>query len=88
MNEPRRWLDEPRNVTRLVWALYGACALLLGADLFLHKHAHFAFENWLGFYAFFGFTAYCAIVLSAKLLRRWLRRDEDYYGEAGEDRDG
>lgn len=83
MSEPRRWLDEPRNVTRLVGVLYAACALLLGADLLLHKHAHFAFENWFGFYAFFGFTAYCAIVLSAKLLRRLLRRDENYYGEAG-----
>ena len=88
MSEPRRWLDEPRNVTRLVWALYAVCGLLLGADLFLHKHAHFDFENWFGFYAFFGFTAYCTIVLSAKLLRRWLRRDENYYAEADQDRDG
>jgi hypothetical protein len=88
MSEPRRWLDEPRNVTRLVYALYGACALLLGADLVLHRHAHFGFEQWLGFYAFFGFGAYCAIVQSARLLRRVLRRDEDYYGEGGEERDG
>lgn len=83
MSEPRRWLDEPRNVTRLVWALYAACALLLGADLFLHRHAHFEFERWIGFYALLGFGAYTAIVQSARLLRWWVRRDENYYGEAG-----
>lgn len=88
MSEPRRWLDEPRNVTRLVYALYAVCALLLAADVLVHRHAHFEFERWFGFYAIFGFAAYCAIVQSARALRRLLRRDEDYYGEAGEDGDG
>lgn len=82
MNGPRRWLDQPRNVTRLVWVLYAACALLLGADAFLNRHGHFEFEGWFGFYAFLGFGAYCAVVLSAKGLRRFLRRDEDYYEPA------
>jgi hypothetical protein len=84
MSGKRHWLDEPRNVTRLVYALYAACALLLAADFVVHKHVHFEFEHWFGFYAFFGFAAYCAIVPSARLLRRLLRRDEDYYGEAGD----
>lgn len=87
MTGPRRWLDVPRNVTRLVYALYGACALLLAADLAMHKHAHFDFEHWFGFYALFGFAAYCGIVQLARLLRPLLRRDEDYYGEGRGDGD-
>lgn len=87
MNERRRWLDEPRHVTWLVRALYAACALLLLADFVVHRHAHFRFEELIGFYAAVGFFAYCVIVLSARGLRRWLHRDENYYEESGEDRD-
>lgn len=92
MSEQSGWLDCPRNVTALVRVLYAACAALLVAEVFVHRHAHFGFEETFGFYALVGFFAYCGIVLSAKLLRRWLHRDEDYYresgGAAGEDRDG
>lgn len=79
MNDRRRWLDDPRNVSRLVHGLYVLCAALLLADLLYTKHTHFAFEAWFGFFAFFGFGAYVFIVMSAKLLRRWLKRPEDYY---------
>lgn len=85
MNEPRRWLDEPRNVTRLVYAVYAVCALLLCLDLFVHKHAYFEFEHWIGFYPFVGFAAYCGIVQSARLLRKVLWRSEDYYGDGPEE---
>lgn len=79
MNDDRRWLDEPRNVTRVVYGLAVLCVLALGADLFYSKHPHFGFEAWLGFYAVFGFVCSLALVLTAKQLRRVLRRDEDYY---------
>lgn len=75
------WLDQPGNIKKLVYLVYGLCGLFLLADLFYEKHPHFAVENWFGFYAFFGFAAYCFIVFSAKGLRRLLKRDEDYYGE-------
>ncbi|HEX5757546.1 MAG TPA: hypothetical protein VFY12_14505 [Arenimonas sp.] len=87
MNDRERWLDRPRNVTRLVYGLYALCAALLAADLLYEKHVHFAFEAWFGFFALFGFGAYVFIVLSAKALRRLIRRPEDYY-ERGNDGDG
>lgn len=86
MSAPR-WLDKPRNVTRLVYVLYAICAVLVAAELVVHRHAHFTFEAWFGFYAIFGFGAYCVIVLSARALRRMVRRDENYYGEAERDGD-
>jgi hypothetical protein len=78
-DDHERWLDRPRNVTRLVHGLYILCAALLLADLFYEKHIHFAFEAWFGFFAIFGFAAYVFIVLSAKALRRLIKRPEDYY---------
>lgn len=87
MSQPRRWLDEPRHQRRLVLALYGACALLLAADLVVHRHGHFSFEQGIGFFGLFGFVAYVSIVNAGKLLRRLVKRPEDYYapGERGDD---
>jgi hypothetical protein len=73
------WLDQPRNVNKIVRALYLICAILVLLDLFYDKHAHFAFENWFGFYAGYGFIMCVVLVLAAKALRLFLQRDEDYY---------
>jgi hypothetical protein len=79
MNDDRRWLDDPRNVTRIVYCLAVLCALALLADLFYTKHPHFGIERIFGFYGIYGFVVSFALVLVAKELRRVLRRDEDYY---------
>jgi hypothetical protein len=86
--EDQNWLDNPRNVNKVVYALYAICALLVGADLFLHKHIHFEyenhfynFENWFGFFGCFGFVACVGLVLAAKLLRVVVIREEDYYDQ-------
>lgn len=79
MNDDPRWLDDPRNVDRIVYGLYTVCGLAFLADFFYTKHPHFGFVSWFGFYAAFGFIASVSLVLTAKHLRRVLRRDEDYY---------
>ncbi|MDO0938440.1 hypothetical protein QQY66_44460 [Streptomyces sp. DG2A-72] len=84
--DDRHWLDEPRNVTRIVYGLAALCALALLADLFYSKHPYFSVERWPGFYAVFGFVASVTLVLTAKGLRRLLRRDEDYYEPPDPDR--
>jgi hypothetical protein len=77
--ERKRWLDEPRNVTLLFRMLLAVCLVLLAAEPFYGKHGHFAWEDWFGFHAFFGFAAFVVIVLLGKQLRRLVMRDEDYY---------
>ncbi len=62
-------------------SLIVACVASLIAGFFIEHHPHFAFEAWPGFFAGFGFLAYCCIVLGAKQLRPWLRREEDHYGD-------
>lgn len=77
--EPRRWLDEPGNVARLVYALYGLAALLFVADILAHRHSSFAIEHVFGFYALYGLGGAVALVLIAKAFRGLLMRPEDYY---------
>ncbi len=71
--------DKPENVRHLLRLLYLVCALLLAADLFIHRHVEHAWESLWGFYAFFGFIACVSLVLLAKQLRKLLKRPEDYY---------
>lgn len=60
-------------------ALLAAGAVLLLADLFYDKHAHFPAEGWFGFYGGFAFGAGVVAVLAARFLRRLVKRDEDYH---------
>ena len=79
-DERRYWLDERRNVNKVIYALCAVCAVVMAADLSPYKHhLHFGFEYWFGFYALFGFIACVSLVLAAKVLRKVVKRDEDYY---------
>jgi len=78
-SEKKYWLDDPRNVKKIIHALYAICALLLLADFTYCKHTHFAVEGWWGFFGFFGLIAFIALVLTARLMRIALKREEDYY---------
>ena len=73
------WFDEKRNVRKIVWALVLICAGLFAADGFYHKHPYFAVETFFGFYAIYGFIMCVGLVLGAKVMRKFLMRDEDYY---------
>ena len=70
-----------RRADRLYQGLLVLCIGLFITEFFYLKHGHFDFENIPGFYLFYGFVAYCTIVLSAKQLRKILQRKEDYYDE-------
>ncbi|AJF05348.1 hypothetical protein [Geoalkalibacter subterraneus] len=74
--------DDPRNVRRLLGIFYVSLGVLLGLELFVHKHPHFKWEEWFGFYAIYGLVSCILLVLIAKyILRPLIMRDEDYYDE-------
>lgn len=77
--EKKYWLDEPRNIDRLLYAFCAVCALFVAADLFVPKHGLFAVEHTFGFYSVIGFVSCAGIIWGAKQLRRVLKRPEDYY---------
>jgi hypothetical protein len=74
--------DNPRNVRRVVHGLVGACMILAGLDLVLHRHVSHPWEAMFSFYAVYGFVACVLLVLLAKEMRKVLIRKEDYYDEA------
>lgn len=80
-----RTLLKPETTTFWVRVLYGVCVALflagVGLQVLTHAfdHAHFGFETWPGFYGVFGFAVFVFIVFAGTLLRKFVRRDEDYY---------
>jgi hypothetical protein len=82
-DERRYWLDDPGNVTKIVWTLVAVCGALSFADAFYSKHGYFAIEHVFGFYGLFGFIVCVALVLAAKWMRTFLMRPEDYYDPDG-----
>jgi uncharacterized membrane protein len=82
MNTGRKyWLDDPANVNRLYWLLVVVCVVLFAADFVIHRHVHFGWESFPGFYAIVGFVAFWCIVIAGKHLRKILWRPEDYYDD-------
>lgn len=70
------WLDNERNVAKIVTALVAACIGVLVADLFVDTHGYS-----IGFFALMGFASYSFIVYAGHAVRMMLEREEDYYDE-------
>jgi len=88
MSEKRYWLDEPRNVNKVYYAVVALCALsivpelvgLIAPKLGLHKHVHYDWEGGFGFHGWYGFVGCVLLVLVAKyVFRTLLMRKEEYY---------
>jgi len=77
--EKTYWLDRSENVTKLFRGLCAVGLALVLADLVVQRHDTVGFAGWFGFYAVYGFVACVALVLTAKAMRRVLKRPEDYY---------
>jgi len=73
------WVDNPASVNKLVYGLYALCAVLFALDFFYHKHVYLVVEEFPGFYGIYGFFMCAALVICAKIMRIFLKRDEDYY---------
>ena len=75
---------DPKRVMR--WLIY-ACVFFMALDfLFLlhgpafDKHAHYAWENGIGFYGLYGFVS-CSLIffISKRFVRPAVKLDEDFY---------
>ena len=78
-NVKKGWFDEPRNFRLFLRCFYGSLLLLLVIDFFIHKHPDFYFEDAPNFFAAYGFISCVLLVLAAKVLRWFIKRNEDYY---------
>jgi len=78
------FFDKPQNVKRLLMGFYIFLGLLIVVDLILTllhlKHPFFSWDGYPFFNGAFGFVSYVGIVLvSSKILRKLVKRKEDYY---------
>lgn len=67
------------KLRRVLYGLYACCAALMLIDLLYHRHSLHPWDSWRGFYAVYGFVGCVSLVLIAKLLRKLVKRPEDYY---------
>lgn len=86
MKRELKIFDDPKNVKRLLNVFYAALAVLLIADFFVTKHADFPWDGNVNFFAAYGFFSCVLLILVAKVLRLFLKRDEAYYEESTPDR--
>ena len=79
MKKELKIFDKPKNVKRLLMGFYLSLVLLLIIDFFIHKHGEFHLEEFPDFFAVYGFVACVMLIFIAKLLRFFLKRNENYY---------
>ena len=87
--EKKHMFDNPRNVKRLLTIFFSSVIILLILDVVyiylskehvIERHLTYRWEEYFGFYAFFGFVACVILVLVSKyILRPLVKRQEDYY---------
>lgn len=80
-DEKAHIFDNPKNVKRVIYALYALCGISVVAEFFIHRHVDHPWEALFGFYCLYGFFACVILVLIAKELRKVLMRGEDYYDD-------
>ena len=71
--------DKPRNVKRFLLVFYICLIVLLLIDPFIDKHGEFDWENMPAFFAAYGFVSCVLLIFIAKIMRFWIKRDENYY---------
>ncbi|MCW8092763.1 hypothetical protein [Alteromonas sp. ASW11-130] len=78
------FFDKPENVRLILRIFYFLCVVLFLLDFFVHRHIYVYFESIPTFYALYGFVACVVLVLIAKLMRKVLMRDENYFSDASQ----
>lgn len=81
MNEKKHWLTRPETIKKLWIGGWAVLALTVLAQAVIGIHGHFAFEDWFGFNAGYGFLACAAMVLFAKVLGGVIKRKDTYYDD-------
>lgn len=73
------WLDNQGNVKTLWRCFLLILVLLVSIGAFVDLHPHFEIETWFGFYAAYGFITCLLMIVVAKVLGVFLKRQDAYY---------
>ena len=75
------YFDRPEVIRKLWILLYVVCGLTVVGEFFIHRHPHFAYDNYFGFFAVLGFVACALLIILAKGIGFFLKKKEDYYDD-------
>lgn len=79
--DKKHLFDDPKNVKRVVYALFTVCAISALLDFVIPRHEGLHFAETYLFHCIYGFVACVILVLVAKELRKMVMRSEDYYDD-------
>ena len=77
----KHWLVRPRTI-RLLWVIF--IIILAGTvavQFYVHVHAEFGIDGTFGFNAWYGLGACVVLIVFAKLLSVFIKRNDTYYGD-------
>ena len=77
------WLVRPATIRKLWIGFIAVLALTVLAQAAVSIKGYFGIDGWFGFAAVFGFASCFAMVVFAKGIGWFLKRDEDYYDDIG-----
>ena len=78
-NADDHWLVRPKTIRRLWQGFSAVLALTVLAQLVIYVKGYFTVDGWVGFGAVFGFLSCVLMVLVAKGLGVFVKREESYY---------
>lgn len=84
-NTGNHWLDDPKNVRRLIWLGVLMLLVLAALEFVVDHHAHFDPKSGVNidakpeFFALYGFFACVVQVLVAKAIGSFLKRKDTFY---------
>jgi sterol desaturase/sphingolipid hydroxylase (fatty acid hydroxylase superfamily) len=84
-NKDDAWLARPSTIRLLWWVFAVILAASVAAQLLFKVKGYFGVDGWLAFGAVYGFLSCVAMVLFAKFLGRFLKRDDGYYAGREDD---
>jgi membrane protease YdiL (CAAX protease family) len=78
-NESPDFFEKPGTI-KLLWVLlYAVCIFTLVPEFFIHRHPHFAYDGYFGFFALLGFVACALLIIIAKGIGLFLKKNVNYY---------
>lgn len=79
--ERKHWLVRPENIRKLWIVFIAVLAVVALLDFAIHPHAEFGLDGTLFFYSWYGFATCVGMVVFAKLLGIFLKREDTYYDD-------
>ena len=77
----KHWLVRPGTI-RILWIAFAAIlAALVVAGVFVRGYAYFTIDGIFAFNAWYGFLTCVAMVVAAKVLGVFIKRQDSYYDD-------